>query len=294
MTEPSVRPKSDEQDFAEIGTRLRAARAKAGVTRRQLAALSGTSERYLAHLEGGVGNPSIGVVTALAGALDLSVSDLLPQGGERSGAHARAAEALRRLPDKRLPDFHDWIGNIAPLDVAKARRIGLIGLRGAGKSSLGAELARRLRVPFIELTRRVEELYGGELTLLIELSGQAGLARYESMAWEAVLAEHEAAVIAAPGGIVANGPLFDRLLGTSHSIWLEAKPDDHMSRVMAQGDFRPMASTRGAMADLKAILDARTGEYSRADRRLDTSAQNFEQTAGLLERVARDLVGDKV
>ncbi|WP_332812213.1 shikimate kinase [Sphingomonas sp.] len=279
-----------EGGAGEVGQRLRAARAKAGLTRRQLATLSATSERYLAHIEAGTANPTVGVLAALAGALELAVADLLPLGGERSAIRAEAAAALRRLPEVRLPAVLETLQQPAPYDQSKARRLVLVGLRGAGKSSLGTALAERLGVPFIELSKEVERAYGGEMRFLIEFGGPGALRRYEHKAWEEVVARHEAAVIATPGGIVADTGLYDRILQSAHSVWLEASPDEHMSRVMAQGDFRPMASNRNAMDDLKAILAARSPDYARAEARLDTSAQDFDATVDCLERLAVELL----
>ena len=274
-----------------MGSRVRAARARVGMTRRQLALTSGTSERYLANIETGIGNPSLSVLTALAGALDLAVAELLPSGGERSELNSRVAAAARRLPADRLETLLDAMQHPSRIDSGKGRRIVLLGLRGGGKTSLGDALAKRLAIPFVELSKEVERGYGGEIGLLIELSGQGALRRYESEAWETIRAGHESAVIAAPGGIVADGSLYDRVLSTAHSIWLKASPEDHMKRVMAQGDFRPMASNRTAMADLNAILGARAQDYARADAVLDTSAQPFERTADKLEALGRSLLG---
>jgi XRE family aerobic/anaerobic benzoate catabolism transcriptional regulator len=270
----------------DVGARLRAARAKIGMTRRQLSAASGMSERYLAHIEAGTGNPTVAVLETLASALDLAPAELLPLGGERSEAREAAATVLRRVPEARLPELLSQMVNPGARDSSKAGRIALLGLRGAGKSSLGRALAERLDVPFLEMSKEVERAYGGEMRLLIELGGQSALRRYEHETWESFLAHHERAVIATAGGVAADPELFDRLLTTAHSIWLEASPEDHMQRVMAQGDFRPMASNRTAMEDLKAILQARSGEYARADARLNTSAQDFDRTVDRLAGIA--------
>jgi XRE family aerobic/anaerobic benzoate catabolism transcriptional regulator len=277
----------------EVGKRLRAARAKVGMTRRQLATASGSSERYLAQIEAGIANPSLSVLTGLALALDVALADLLPAGGERSADYMAAAAALRRLPREGLAAFNRWIAEPGKSDRSKGRRILVIGLRGAGKSSLGRGLAERLEMPFFEISKQVELAYGAEIGLLIELSGQAALRRYESEVWEA-LRQYDAAVIAAPGGIVADASLYDRMLATSHSVWLKATPEDHMKRVMAQGDFRPMASNRGAMEDLQAILHARSAEYARADAHIDTSSQGFSETLTALEAKARELVSSNM
>jgi XRE family aerobic/anaerobic benzoate catabolism transcriptional regulator len=230
------------------------------------------------------------VLGVLAGALDMAVADLIPMGGERSQAHAEAAALLRRLPDSRLGAAIGWMIHPQEYDSSRGERIVLVGLRGAGKSSLGSALAGRLGLPFLEMSREVETAYGGEMRLLIEIGGQNALRRYEHEAWESIIARHQAAVIATPGGIVADPVLYDRVLATAHSIWLEAAPEDHMGRVMAQGDFRPMASNKSAMDDLKAILAARSAEYARAEARLDTSAQDFAATLARLEPIARAMM----
>lgn len=287
-----MQPQAELDDGqAEVAKRLRAARAKVGMTRRQLAGASGTSERYLAHIEAGTGNPTVAVIEALASALDIAPAELLPLGGERSAARAEAAAVLRRLPEAQLATMIEQMQHGDPEDALKGRRIALIGMRGAGKSSLGKALAERSGLPFLEMSKEVERAYGGEMRLLIELGGQSALRRYEHEAWEKIVADHDAAVIATPGGVAADPELFERLLTTAHSVWLEASPEDHMRRVMAQGDFRPMASNRSAMEDLKAILRARASEYARADARLDTSAQDFDGTIAKLEVIAGKLVG---
>jgi XRE family aerobic/anaerobic benzoate catabolism transcriptional regulator len=181
---------------------------------------------------------------------------------------------------------------LRPVQIAggKGHRIALVGLRGAGKSSLGEALAKRLNLPFFEISKEVERVYGGAIGLLIEMNGQAALRRYEAEVLETICRDNPAAVIAAPGAIVAEGALYDLLLTSAHSIWLQATPQDHMSRVIAQGDLRPMGSGRGAMEDLEAILASRSPDYARADAKLDTSAQNFAQTVDLVEEMARALI----
>jgi XRE family transcriptional regulator, aerobic/anaerobic benzoate catabolism transcriptional regulator len=268
------------QDMAQ---RLRALRARAGFTRKQLSAAAHASERYLAHLEAGTGNPSIEMLINIADALDISVTELLPMGGERTSDMAEAAQLLRRLPKSRLEVAMDWLVQPMSGPSGKARRISLIGLRGAGKSSLGAALAERLGVPFFEISKEVERRYGGTIGVLLEMNGPPALHRYEADVLEEICHTHKCAIIAAPGAIVSNGPLYDQLLGSSWSVWLQASPEDHMNRVIAQGDLRPMAGNLAAMGDLKAILSAREDDYARADTRLDTSKQGFDSTLDALE-----------
>ena len=283
MAEESFRGSPD------MAKRLRAARARAGFTRRQLAASARVSERYVAHLEAGTGNPSVEKLISLADALDIAVADLLPLGGERDAAVAEAAQFLRRMPGFRLQETLNLLGQSMAGPGAKARRISLIGLRGAGKSSLGAALAELSGMPFFEISKEVEQRYGGTIGVLLEINGPAALHRYEADVLEEICREHPRAIIAAPGAIVSNGPLYDQLLASSWSVWLQAKPEDHMNRVIAQGDLRPMAGSRTAMNDLKAILAAREADYARADAILDTSAQDFDATLAALQGIATSL-----
>lgn len=277
----------------EVGMRLREERAKVGMTRKQLAEASGTSERYLAHLEAGTGNPTLTILFEIANALDIAVLELLPWGGERHRYVAQVAAAVRRLPRSRLRDLMAWIDQPrTSLRRQKGRRIVLIGLRGAGKSTLGRMLAERLDMPFIEISKQIEAAYGGSIGVLLEMGGQASLRRYEHLAWERIYNDHDAAVVAAPGGIVADPTIYDRILSESHTIWLQANPEDHMKRVMQQGDFRPMSDDgKGAMDDLKAILVARTSEYQRAEAQLDTSTGGLEATLQRLFECASGMIG---
>jgi XRE family aerobic/anaerobic benzoate catabolism transcriptional regulator len=267
---------------ADIAQRIRSARARVGLTRKQLAAASDASERYLATLETGAGNPSIDMLEAIADALNVAPAELLPMGGERDPLIARIAMQLRRMPTDRVKEVLAYICKPSESPGDKASRISLIGLRGAGKSTLGAALADYLGYPFFEISKEVERVYGGSIAVMMELNGPATLRKFEAQVLDEIISKNEAAVIAAPGAIVASPALFEQLLRSSKSIWLQALPEDHMQRVMAQGDLRPMAGNRTAMNDLKAILAAREAEYARADLRLDTSAQDFATTLSLL------------
>lgn len=291
MKRSDANPRQEGDPNRSFALRLRERRGKMGMTRRQLAAASEISERYLAHLEGGEGNPSLDVLTALARTLNVPLAELLPLGGETAEERARAAAAVRRLRREEIGDLLEWIdARFAQIGGSKAQRISLVGLRGAGKSSLGRALAERLEMPFLEMTTVIEQAFGGKTSLLIELYGPAGFRKYEREAWEDLVKKHGAAVIGVPGGIVANSVTYSRLLMSSHSIWLKATPEEHMSRVMAQGDFRPMGSNPGAMADLKAILDARAGDYARADATYDTSHKSVSEAVDGLTLVAEELL----
>lgn len=270
---------------ATIGQLLRSSRAKRGMTRRQLAEQSGASERYLAQIESGLGNPSVTVLKAIAEALDVPIIDLLPRTNGRGETLDRIVDVLRRMPPSDLPAIADLIEGRAALATDRARRIALVGLRGAGKSTLGERLAAKLDVPFIELNRMVEREYGASIPDLIEIAGIATFRRYERACLDRLIEDHRTAVIATAGGIVANPDTYALLLRRTHTVWLRARPDEHMRRVMAQGDFRPMAQNRAAMADLIAILEARHADYARAEAELDTSDDTVAQSFAKLQKI---------
>lgn len=283
---------ADSQGFngsSDLAQRIRSARARVGMTRKQLAAAACASERYLATLETGGGNPSVEMLIAIAEALNVAPAELLPLGGELDELVASAAMQLRRLSPERIKDVLTHVGRPAEAMSDKARRVSLVGLRGAGKSSLGRDLAERLGCPFIEVSKEVEKRYGGSISVMMEINGPATLRRLEAAVLEEVIAKHQAVVIAAPGAIVSYPALYDQLLRSTWTVWLEASPEDHMQRVVEQGDLRPMAGNRTAMADLKLILAARQTEYARADVRIDTSSQNFQETLDLLETAVNSL-----
>jgi XRE family transcriptional regulator, aerobic/anaerobic benzoate catabolism transcriptional regulator len=279
--------------LVEIGRLVRVGRAKRGMTRRQLAHGSGASERYLAQIESGHGNPSIIMLKSIAEALDVPLIELLPRSSAGTSALAPLLDLLGRMPFSELPAITDMIERRAAADLApdRARRIALVGLRGAGKSTLGAKLAAHLRCPFIELNRMVEQDYGASIPDLIEMAGLATFRRYERSCLERVIAEHDAAVIATAGGIVSDAETYALLLRRTHTVWIKARPDEHMVRVMKQGDFRPMAKNRKAMADLIAILDARRADYARAQAELDTSGDTVEESLRKLVRIVNRYEG---
>jgi len=281
--------------LAAIGREVRRNRAKRGMTRRQLAQASETSERYLAQIESSAGNPSVSVLRAIAQALELPVSALLPETGARTAALGAILDLLAQLPEGELTALTKEIQTrvAVPRSADRARRIALVGLRGAGKSTLGRMLAQHLGWPFIELDRIVEEDYGARIPDLLEMAGAATFRRCERSALDRVITAQQAAVITTAGGIVANQETYALLLRRTHTVWIKARPEDHMSRVMAQGDFRPMAQNREAMADLVAILEARRADYARAEAELDTSGDAVERSFAKLLRVVAPLVGLK-
>jgi XRE family aerobic/anaerobic benzoate catabolism transcriptional regulator len=274
---------------AAVGGLVRFSRRKRGMTRGQLAERSGTSERYLAQIESGQGNPSVIVLKSIAEALDVSVVELLPS--TNSEVLNQILDVLLRMPQSELPAIADLIEGRAERATERtadrARRIALVGLRGAGKSTLGRELAEHLGCPFVELDRLVEREYGASIPDLIEIAGLSTFRRHERTCLERVIDTHETAVIATAGGIVVSPEAYGLLLRRTHTVWIKAQPEEHMRRVMAQGDFRPMAHNREAMADLIAILDARSADYARAEATLDTSGDDEAESVRKLVAIAQ-------
>ncbi|MFY9624745.1 MAG: helix-turn-helix transcriptional regulator [Rhodoplanes sp.] len=270
---------------AEVGRMVRLGRAKRGISRRKLAADSGISERYLAQIESGQGNPSVNVLKSIADAITVPVFELLPRAGLGNSALEQMVDILTRLPPSELPAIAAAMQERLGAAADRARRIALVGLRGAGKSTLGRKLAEHLGVPFLELNRVIEQNYGASAAMLIELSGLATFRKYEHECLQRVIAEHDAVVIATAGGIVSNPQTYELLLRRMHAIWIKARPEEHMARVIAQGDFRPMAHNREAMGDLVAILEARSADYARAESALDTSGASVEKSLADLVRL---------
>jgi XRE family aerobic/anaerobic benzoate catabolism transcriptional regulator len=276
--------------LAALGERVRSLRERQGITRKSLAANTGVSERHLANLEYGEGNPSVLVLQQVADALHCSTAELLGDFTTvspewlllRSLLQHRDEATLRRLRHSMV----DLLGEIPAC--GETRRIALIGLRGAGKSTLGSMLAHELDIEFVELSREIENLAGCTIGEIQALYGVSAYRRHERRALEDVFERHAEAVIATPGGIVSEAGTFNLLLANASTVWLQAKPEDHMQRVIEQGDFRPMEGNAEAMSDLKAILDARIPFYSRARYRLDTSAAPLDATFERLRRLALD------
>ncbi|MGD9921693.1 MAG: helix-turn-helix transcriptional regulator [Pseudorhodoplanes sp.] len=281
---------STSMAFAEaVGRLVRRGRARRGITRRQLAADSGISERYLAQIEGGYGNPSLTVLKAVADALESPITELLPL-DDRHERLSRIVELVNRLAPSEWPALEGLIENriLQSAKSDRANRIALVGLRGAGKSTLGKMLAQRLGYPFVELNRVVEQEYGANISMLIEMSGVSTFRRYERASLEKVIGNNDKVVIATAGGIVSSPDTYALLLRRAHAVWVKAQPQEHMSRVMAQGDMRPMSENREAMADLVAILEARSQDYAQAEAQLDTSGLTVEQSADRLFRLVQE------
>jgi XRE family aerobic/anaerobic benzoate catabolism transcriptional regulator len=247
---------SDAEFLAAVGRAVRLRREQRAMSRKVLARAADVSERYLAQLEAGEGNASIVLLRHVAAALGARINDLF---------------------------------DACDKDAGRRKRIVLIGLRGAGKSTLGQALAKSLGRPFVELDREIEREAGIGLSELFLLSGQEGFRRVERRCLERVIASHEDMVLTAGGGIVSDPETFNRLLANCYTVWIKAAPEEHMARVIAQGDTRPMAGNAEAMKDLRRILASRESLYGKADARIDTSGQSVQQSLAALRRAVRSV-----
>jgi XRE family aerobic/anaerobic benzoate catabolism transcriptional regulator len=270
-----------------LGERLKSLRGRRGFTRKALAQLADVSERHVANVESGVGNASIQFLRQLAAVLNCTLAEMIGDETASSPEWLMIREILRGRSDEELAKARTALAGMfdAPTsDSARRQRVALIGLRGAGKSSLGQMLADHWMVPFIELSRQIETLAGCSIAEIHALYGPNAYRRYERRALEETVRNFPRAVIATPGGVVSDPATFNTLLSHCYTVWLKATPEDHMGRVLAQGDTRPMSGNKEAMEDLKQILDSRAQFYSKADQSFDTSEMTQEASfVGLLD-----------
>ncbi|MBT9597599.1 MAG: helix-turn-helix transcriptional regulator [Vitreoscilla sp.] len=291
---PEPMPTESEADeknpfLMALGERVRSLRSRRGLTRKAVALAADVSERHLANLEYGIGNASILVLLQVAGALQCSLAELLGDVTTSSPEWLLIRELLEGRDEATLSRVRAAIGELlgtGGANAARSQRVALIGLRGAGKSTLGQMLADDLGYPFVELSREIEKFAGCSISEIQGLYGMNAYRRYERRALEEAIQIYPEAVIATPGGLVSDPATFNQLLAHCTTVWLQADAEDHMKRVTAQGDLRPMAASREAMEDLKGILAGRAAFYSKAEFRLDTSAAPLEATFTAL----RDLV----
>lgn len=279
--------------LAVLGERVRSLRAQRGLTRKAVALAADVSERHLANLEYGTGNASILVLQQVAQALHCSLAELVGDVTTSSPEWLLIRELLEHRSEADLRRARIALGELLGNgrgDAARHRRIALIGLRGAGKSSLGPMLAQDLDVPFIELSREIEKLAGCSVREIHDLYGTNAYRRYERRALEETVQIHSEVVIATPGGIVSDPATFNELLSHCTTVWLRAAPEEHMGRVVAQGDTRPIAASKEAMEDLHRILDGRAAFYSKADLTVDTSGQTLAQSFDVLRAAVRTAI----
>jgi XRE family aerobic/anaerobic benzoate catabolism transcriptional regulator len=265
---------------------VRNARARRGMTRKILARDSGVSERYLAQLEAGQGNASILLLRQIAEAMGLPLAELTRDGPDQAVELTLAKQLLERLAPEELGAAHGLLSEHFGRALLRQRggRIALIGLRGAGKSTLGQRLAKRLNMPFVDMAAEIEADSGMSLSEFFSLSGQAAYRRLERRCLDRIVESHDRAVIETGGSIVSEPATYELLLQACYAIWIKAAPEEHMSRVIAQGDLRPMADNDEAMEDLRRILAERAPLYAKADAVADTSGRGeAESFAALLQ-----------
>jgi len=275
VLDPIETPK--DSVLAVLGERVRTLRARRGMTRKVLAREANISERHLANLEAGVGNPSVLLLSQLARALNSTIAELVGEETISSPEWLMIRRLLRGRDEdalKRARANLSTLFGVGASDANRAGRIALIGLRGAGKSTLGRMLAADLAVAFVEVDRVIERMAGCEVSEIHSLYGNAAYRRYEARALEDTVGSFADVVIATGGGVVSEPATFELLLTHCFTIWLRASPEDHMQRVVAQGDRRPMAGNKEAMEDLKRILEGRREFYAKADVTVDTSGKD--------------------
>lgn len=282
----SARDGAASRLIAAVGDRVRAARQRKGLSRRALSERSGVSQRYLAQLETGDGNISIGLLHRVADALDHRIEWLVGDDDPWTSETSEMAQLFRSATAEQRRRVMEILNPGHP-DLKRAHRVCLIGLRGAGKSTLGRKAGDALRVPFVELNRDISEQAGMPVDEVMALYGQEGYRRLERQALERVVATHDSVVLAVAGGIVAEPETYALLLRHFHTIWIKADPEDHMARVRAQGDERPMAGKPEAMAELRTILTSREALYAKAEAMVDTSGRTVEESLADLLAVIR-------
>ncbi|MGR8946480.1 MAG: helix-turn-helix transcriptional regulator [Gammaproteobacteria bacterium] len=266
----------DADFLLKLGTRVRQIRAQRGMSRRLLAQSADVSERYLAQLETGKGNISVLLLRQIAGAMGVRVDALMDLESELPAVYDSIHERIRQMTAAEMQSLHAHLFKDADQARNKGKRIALIGLRGAGKSTVGQRIANQLGIPFKELAQTIEAAAGMSLTEIFSLGGQTSYRKFEQQAIETLLSEFNEGVLAVGGSVVADTSIFERLLQSFTTIWLRAEPEEHMERVLAQGDNRPMAGNRHAMDELRRILIEREPLYRRADFIVDTSSRGIE------------------
>jgi XRE family aerobic/anaerobic benzoate catabolism transcriptional regulator len=289
MAEPALED-AKNPFLVTLGERVRNLRARRGMTRKAVAQAAQVSERHLANLEYGIGNASILVLLQVAGALQCSLAELIGDVTTSSPEWLLIRELLEHRDEATLRRVRVAVGELlgtGGANAARSSRVALVGLRGAGKSTLGQLLADDLGFPFVELSREIEKFAGCSIAEIQALYGSNAYRRYERRAMEEAIQIYPEAVIATPGGLVSDAATFNLILAHCTTVWLQADAEDHMKRVRAQGDLRPMAASSEAMEDLRGILAGRAAFYSKAEFRLNTSDQPLEPTFQALRTLVR-------
>ena len=283
--------KASDESFSKllrvVGERVKAARARKKISRRILSEKSKVSQRYLAQLESGAGNISIGLLLRVAQALDTKMELLVAEQDPWNTELAKARSLLNSASAQQREQVIKMLES-AMMNVSKAKRVALIGLRGAGKSTLGNLASEKLKVPFLELNDEIEKIGGIPVREVFAMYGDEGYRQLERQALEKTVSSNDSLVLAVAGGIVSDRDTYDYLLSHFHTIWLKADPEEHMARVVGQGDERPMAGNPDAMKDLQEILHSRERLYDRADVMVDTANstvdESLEEVVGVIKK----------
>ncbi|MCO4087775.1 MAG: helix-turn-helix transcriptional regulator [Limnohabitans sp.] len=289
-TDPTGPQAKSNPFLVALGERVRMLRSRKGMTRRAVALAADVSERHLANLEYGTGNVSVLVLLQVATALQCSLAELLGDVTTTSPEWLLIRELLSKRSEADLRRARMQLVELfgeGGTAQERQNRIALIGLRGAGKTALGQRLADNLGFPFIELSREIEQFAGCQISEIHNLYGANAYRRYERRALEEAIQIYPEVVIATPGGLVSDSANFNLLLSHCTTVWLQADAADHMGRVAAQGDMRPMAASREAMEDLKRILEGRSAFYSKADLAINTSGRSEDQAFEALRTSVR-------
>ncbi len=285
-------PEPEVEFLEQLGQRVRTMRGLRGMSRKVLARVSGISERYIAQLESGKGNVSIVLLRRVASALGAHIEDIIPT-AETTPDWLVIRDLMRKATPRQIAQAKDALSaQTSARQHAGFAGIALIGLRGAGKSTLGRLLAKAIGWTFVELNREIEQQNGLSIAEIIALYGQEGFRRMEQNALAQLLARNEPIVLATGGGIVSEPLTFDRVLSSFYTVWLKAEPEEHMARVRKQGDLRPMADDRSAMLELRTILLSREPLYARAAVQVDTAGLTVEQAAERLIDAVRPVLAD--
>lgn len=285
-------PEPEVEFLEQLGQRVRTMRGLRGMSRKVLARVSGISERYIAQLESGKGNVSIVLLRRVASALGAHIEDIIPI-AETTPDWLVIRDLMRKATPRQIAQAKDALSaQTSARQHAGFAGIALIGLRGAGKSTLGRLLAKAIGWTFVELNREIEQQNGLSIAEIIALYGQEGFRRMEQNALAQLLARNEPIVLATGGGIVSEPLTFDRVLSSFYTVWLKAEPEEHMARVRKQGDLRPMADDRSAMLELRTILLSREPLYARAAVQVDTAGLTVEQAAERLINAVRPVLAD--
>ncbi len=281
-----------EQLAEKVGMRVRAIRSRRGLTRKNLAFHSDISERYLAQVEGGTANISITLLSRIARSLGVRVSSFLPVEEEAQIKYEPLHDLIGASSLEKQQAFYKLLRDSSITDKTTRKGVALIGLRGAGKSTLGSLLAKQFKIPFVRLDEMIAQLSGMDMGELISLRGQDVYRRFELQSLQQTIADYRYIVVETGGSLISEYNTYRLLREHYFTVWIRALPEDHMERVIAQGDLRPLSGNTKAMQDLKLILEERESDYRLADHQLMTSARSIDECMEELKRVCAPFMHD--